>query len=120
MNLVKYGPIIITIYHDFRQNLSNNENWDITFKGISLRTWKTPVIIINEECLNSKIPLRCKALNNQSSSPFVDSCSVCIEDIDLNKMHRELKCEHVFHPYCIDEWLLKGNNICPNCRNSAY
>ena len=43
-------------------------------------------------------------------------CSICLDDysdpeIKLNK----LPCNHVFHKYCIQEWL-KNNDTCPECR----
>lgn len=39
-------------------------------------------------------------------------CTICLEDVvDNNKT--TLKCNHVFHTACIEQW---QRNTCPNCR----
>ena len=46
------------------------------------------------------------------------SCSICldnIEDIDNHKNIRKLRCGHMFHKECIDEWL-HDHSTCPYCR----
>lgn len=99
-------------------SLTNNDNWDIVFMGASIKTFSVPKPIINMETLNKKCPLRCNGMNNKSESQFLESCAVCIEELDNNKLHRELPCKHVFHPECVDQWLLKSDGRCPMCKQS--
>ena len=42
-------------------------------------------------------------------------CCICLDNIRYNGI--ELKCNHIFHKNCIEEWK-KYNNICPICRSS--
>jgi len=73
--------------------------------------------IIDEKTLNERCPLKCKGLNNMSKSKFLGKCNICLEEIDTIKLHRELPCKHVFHPECVDKWLLSNNATCPMCRH---
>lgn len=41
------------------------------------------------------------------------SCSICTEDFNEGIKLRSLPCGHVFHPMCIDPWLLKRSVTCP-------
>ncbi|XP_058179588.1 E3 ubiquitin-protein ligase ATL6-like [Rhododendron vialii] len=44
------------------------------------------------------------------------SCAVCVSEFEDNETLRLLpKCDHVFHPDCIDLWLA-SHSTCPICR----
>lgn len=43
-------------------------------------------------------------------------CTVCMENIKSESMIKNLKCNHKFHPKCINEWL-KRKLICPMCKS---
>ena len=48
------------------------------------------------------------------------SCSICLEDYVQNAtVVRELPCHHMFHPDCIDPFLLKRSSLCPLCKQSV-
>ncbi|XP_062098378.1 RING-H2 finger protein ATL11-like [Humulus lupulus] len=43
-------------------------------------------------------------------------CAVCLNEFEDNETLRLIpKCDHVFHPECIDAWLV-SNSTCPVCR----
>lgn len=46
----------------------------------------------------------------------IDSCSICLVDLEEGESLKQLPCNHVFHPECISVWLLQ-NITCPICRN---
>ncbi|KAJ9629862.1 hypothetical protein H2203_002244 [Taxawa tesnikishii (nom. ined.)] len=47
-------------------------------------------------------------------------CLVCLCDFEAKEEARRLiKCGHLFHRECIDEWLTKGRNSCPLCRGQG-
>ena len=45
-------------------------------------------------------------------------CAVCLETLRFRQHCRELKCKHIFHKKCIDQWL-KRDARCPTCRTSV-
>ena len=42
------------------------------------------------------------------------TCSICFEDLEPGEYVRQLRCVHLFHQECIDQWL-SHKNACPNC-----
>ncbi|KAF2850532.1 hypothetical protein T440DRAFT_371888, partial [Plenodomus tracheiphilus IPT5] len=47
-------------------------------------------------------------------------CLVCLCDFEVEEEARKLvKCEHLFHKICIDQWLTTGRNSCPLCRGEG-
>jgi len=48
------------------------------------------------------------------------SCAICLEDyIDNHTKVRQLSCDHIFHPECIDEFLTQTSAMCPLCKKST-
>eukprot|EP00439_Symbiodinium_sp_Y106_P056076 s1144_g7.t2 len=48
-----------------------------------------------------------------------ETCSVCLETVELNEDARRLKCQHAFHADCIMSWCThRGTSVigCPVCR----
>lgn len=43
------------------------------------------------------------------------TCPVCLSDLAVGESGRQLRCKHLFHKSCIDEWLVV-NATCPTCR----
>ncbi|KAK4200224.1 hypothetical protein QBC40DRAFT_201110 [Triangularia verruculosa] len=44
------------------------------------------------------------------------SCAICTEDFVEGGDVRKLPCGHIFHPPCVDPWLLQFAVTCPLCR----
>lgn len=56
--------------------------------------------------------------NNVSFSQ--PTCPICIDDFEPNETQvRELPCRHIFHPDCIDTFLLRNSSLCPMCKQSV-
>ncbi|PSK51931.1 hypothetical protein B9Z65_3198 [Elsinoe australis] len=48
------------------------------------------------------------------------ACAICLDDFVANEaMVRELPCEHIFHPECVDVFLTQNSSLCPLCKKSA-
>lgn len=47
------------------------------------------------------------------------TCPICLDDYSEESKVRLLKCEHGFHPECIDKWLTDCNYKCPVCRDDS-
>jgi hypothetical protein len=43
----------------------------------------------------------------------VQCCAICTEDFRLRTWVRRLPCAHIFHPRCIDPWLVEFATTCP-------
>ncbi|CAP60166.1 uncharacterized protein PODANS_1_4820 [Podospora anserina S mat+] len=50
------------------------------------------------------------------SSTRSHSCAICTEDFVEGGDVRKLSCGHIFHPSCVDPWLLQFAVTCPLCR----
>ncbi|XP_054824846.1 brassinosteroid-responsive RING protein 1-like [Prosopis cineraria] len=44
-------------------------------------------------------------------------CAVCLSKIGEGDEVRVLRCEHVFHRLCLNQWVGLGNYNCPLCRD---
>ena len=47
------------------------------------------------------------------------SCNICLEPFEEGAVVRQLKCTHIFHTDCIDEWLHKSFT-CGYCRQALF
>ncbi|KAK2742497.1 hypothetical protein FQN57_005388 [Myotisia sp. PD_48] len=48
------------------------------------------------------------------------TCPICLEDyVPGECIVRELPCRHIFHPGCIDTFLLQNSSLCPVCKLSV-
>ncbi|EGG17258.1 phosphatidylinositol transfer protein [Cavenderia fasciculata] len=55
--------------------------------------------------------------DTQSSSQQPTSCSICLDEFEIDNHLKTLPCLHHFHSECIDKWLkIKAN--CPICKSS--
>jgi hypothetical protein len=53
--------------------------------------------------------------SRQPSGEEVQSCVICLADLNPGEKVRYLPCQHKFHSQCIDVWLEKRPN-CPTCK----
>ncbi|KAI4324006.1 hypothetical protein L6164_023573 [Bauhinia variegata] len=65
-------------------------------------------------------PTKCFESTESSSGQTAgskDECAICLEDFKNGESVQAFpKCNHVFHPTCINTWLLVGKFTCPYCR----
>ncbi|XP_058079873.1 E3 ubiquitin-protein ligase RHA2A-like [Magnolia sinica] len=47
-----------------------------------------------------------------------EECVVCLNKIEEGEEIRELRCEHLFHRACLDQWIGYRHGTCPICRGS--
>lgn len=47
-----------------------------------------------------------------------EKCPICLIDLENSEEIRSLPCKHIFHPGCIDTWLVK-NSSCPICKRDV-
>ena len=65
----------------------------------------------------SSIPQVC--FNKDSQNLYCgDKCVICLTDLMDQEIVKGLKCDHFFHPECIDPWL-KAKDECPVCRQKV-
>ena len=51
-----------------------------------------------------------------SKKKEVETCSICLDDIDHKNESTLDKCNHKFCFECIKSWATKTENSCPNCK----
>ena len=49
----------------------------------------------------------------ETRSQSGDVCVICLESFHSQEPFRELPCNHIFHPKCIDPWLMHVSPLCP-------
>lgn len=58
--------------------------------------------------------------SGMSTSWSQPTCPICLDDFEPNETQvRELPCRHIFHPDCIDTFLLRNSSLCPMCKQSV-
>ena len=77
-----------------------------------------------EESQGAQRPLGSNAVKNLSKRTYkgneqYDTCVICTDEFADNAFVTELSCEHVFHPLCIEKWLLDYSSVCPMCKCRA-
>lgn len=61
---------------------------------------------------------KCFALSDSnlcSIHTTLGDCSICMDSIN-GRGSRRLKCGHIFHTTCLEQWKSQGKNTCPTCR----
>ena len=43
-------------------------------------------------------------------------CAICLNDVRSTRNNSPIRCGHMFHSHCLEEWKSKGKNTCPLCR----
>lgn len=80
---------------------------------------------VDAETGSKTVPLvrRLSAPTSSTTNNFTFSqptCPICIDDFEPNKTQvRELPCRHIFHPDCIDTFLLRNSSLCPMCKQTV-
>jgi hypothetical protein len=60
------------------------------------------------------------AVSAPASTLNQPTCPICLDDFEANETQvRELPCRHIFHPDCIDTFLLRNSSLCPMCKQSV-
>ncbi|KAF2483740.1 hypothetical protein BDY17DRAFT_346275 [Neohortaea acidophila] len=53
------------------------------------------------------------------------TCAICLDDFvaahggTQGTIVRELPCQHIFHPECVDNFLRESSSLCPMCKKTA-
>ena len=66
----------------------------------------------------SKIPITKFQKKADVKAGEEEKCPICLIDLEHNEEIRSLPCKHIFHPSCIDTWLVK-NSSCPICKRDV-
>jgi hypothetical protein len=75
-------------------------------------------LILSKEELD-KIPTSSYKNITQELREKNENCPVCREEFCDNDEVRTLKCSHIFHTDCVDNWLTNHSHKCPCCRQEA-
>ena len=43
-------------------------------------------------------------------------CAICLNEVRSTRKNSPIRCGHMFHTHCLEEWKSKGKNTCPLCR----
>ncbi len=46
----------------------------------------------------------------------MSTCAICLNEVKSTRTNPPIRCGHVFHSHCLQEWKDQGKNSCPICR----
>ena len=84
------------IFDEFLNNLENGQNG------------------MNREDIDKVKKIKFKKVKQKKGEE--EQCPICITEYEDGEVLRVLPCEHLFHPQCIDAWLVQ-NGVCPVCKS---
>ena len=44
------------------------------------------------------------------------TCAICLNPVRETRRNTPLRCNHLFHSHCIEDWKARGKQTCPVCR----
>lgn len=74
-----------------------------------------------ERDIGTQTPLSPETINKFPTRKYANdeqhtTCAVCVDEFKVGVPVRQLPCQHIFHPECIDEWLNEYSSVCPLCK----
>ncbi|KAM3128356.1 hypothetical protein pb186bvf_019546 [Paramecium bursaria] len=93
--ITKVNHVIPIYCQAQRLNITINFNFQVFVRPKKQQTWLDKIPIYLEE--------------------FKDPCAICLANQDSNQLKLQLKCSHIFHKTCIENWL-QIKPECPQCR----
>lgn len=64
--------------------------------------------------------LAASAVSDRTSAYSQPTCAICLDDfVDKETTVRELPCQHIYHPDCIDNFLRDNSSLCPLCKKTV-
>jgi len=119
-NLNNIIPNLGNIYSSIHTNLMTGDYLGPYHVSITFPTNNSapvnPPIVINEDELNN---LEIIKHSDIACREKYDECSICLSEFNDDSLVRLLKCEHGFHPECVDIWLKEYKYNCPVCRDGT-
>lgn len=91
--------------------MSKSNNFSASFKIKSVIMFNSKLMNIRKE-LGDNLELECRICSTNLNEKIEDTDYML--NISIGTSKNDLKCDHVFHTICINNWL-KCNNICPIC-----
>lgn len=75
----------------------------------------------SEQSVRSTRSVRSKRSNmtgsDSTATNFQPNCHICLDRFEHRvTIIKELTCGHIFHPDCIEEYLLENSSLCPMCK----
>ena len=46
----------------------------------------------------------------------MSTCAICLNEVKSTRTNPPIRCGHMFHSHCLQEWKNQGKNTCPTCR----
>ena len=89
--------------------------------GCDRRSVPEPTCIVQSHSANQSIPPALRpppsSLAHRQLTYSQPSCTICLDDFESHRtIVRELPCQHIYHPDCIDAFLTKSSSRCPVCK----
>ena len=108
----------------------NSDSTDLRASTTSISTFPPRYLSASPNAMNNNsqkgaviasIPLPPDSPTASKLSRFSQpTCAICLDDFVASQTTiRVLPCDHIFHPDCVDDFLLKSSSLCPMCKASV-
>ena len=120
--ITRYNPTINRYRTNILRNNYVNPQSQYNIINNSFDSLSDDEIIDFEELTDMEVKTTLEEVNKGTEIELYDSikrdyCTICCDEIKYTDLVRKMKCGHIFHYKCLDEWL-ENNRKCPVCRFS--
>ena len=130
---IVYGIDLFTMSINMHNRVNNIDISELLVTGIrdGIRTLMLTIFYNNDDentnirhqYFTSAEIEQFSTLHFKNNDPLIfinAECSICQEEFNDREMTRKLTCNHIFHPHCIDKWLMTCSKKCPVCRVTLH
>ena len=78
---------------------------------IKLVHLKFPSPVVHNKCKKNQLINSLSVLDTD-----MNQCSICLNDVRETRNSKAIRCGHVFHSHCLENWKKMGKVTCPICR----
>ena len=110
--------VLPMLQNELKRIVTQSIRLSILRRAIMPQQMEDVKLVVKKEILDNILTSKYSELEEKIKL-MNSKCTVCQDDFNSEDKVRVLKCEHVYHLDCIDDWLKEYSYKCPCCREPA-